>query len=66
MQNMLWLAGLLAVVFTIKFTAVSLVALAVLIDAYFGAFSTMPYLSIVALCWYVCSELIRMRMRIMD
>ena len=66
MQNLLWIAGLLAIVFTFKFTAVALVVLAILIDGYFGAFNSVPYLSIAALCWYVCSELIRMRLRIMD
>ncbi len=65
-QNMLLIAGFLALLFTIKFSSASLVVLAIGIDAYFGAFETMPYFSVIALCWYVCSELIRLRIRIID
>jgi len=66
MQNMIFLAGIVAVIFTLKFSSAALVVLAIGIDTYFGAFGTMPYFSVIALCWYVCSELIRLRIRIMD
>jgi hypothetical protein len=65
LQNMLWLAAFLAVYFTYTYSAAALFLLAICIDAYFGAFSTLPYFSFVALVWYLLSELVRLRMRIM-
>jgi hypothetical protein len=65
MQNFLWLAALFAVVFTFFYGAWPLFLLAVLIDGYFGAYMAIPYFSVTAVVWYVASELIRTRFRIM-
>jgi uncharacterized membrane protein (GlpM family) len=65
-QNQLIAAGVLTLVFTFYFGALAIVCLALAIDAYFGAFMNVPYFSIVTLLWYVFSELIRLRMRIME
>ena len=66
LQNVFWLAALIALWFTFRYGAVSLVVAAILIDAYFGAFHQVPYFSILALVWYFVSELISLRMRIME
>jgi hypothetical protein len=64
-QHHLLVALLLSGLFTMWFGGLALLVLALLIDAYFGAFLTFPYLSVVALVWYVASELVRLRVRIM-
>lgn len=66
LQNLLLPAVVLALLFTWKFSALALFVLAVVLDAYFGAFQSVPYFSMVAVVWYVVSELIRIRMRIME
>ena len=65
MQNLFWLAALFVIGFTAFFGAFFLVPLAIVIDGYFNAFAAVPWLSITAVVWYVCSELVRLRMRIM-
>jgi hypothetical protein len=66
LQN-LWLIALgLSLFVSYSFGAVGLVMLAIAIDAYFGAFSSMPYFSFVTLLWYIISELLRLRLRIME
>ena len=64
-QNMLFLAAVFSIGFTIFFGAVWLFPAAVLIDGYFNAFSGVPMFSLIALVWYVVSELLSLRMRIM-
>jgi hypothetical protein len=66
LQDQLWMAAVAAGMFTLYFGAVAVVVLAILIDAYFGAFAGVPYLSVVAVVWYVGSELLRQRMRIIE
>ncbi len=52
MQNLLWPAGALAVFCSYKYGASPLIAIAILIDGYYGNFYTMPYLSLIAVVWY--------------
>lgn len=66
LQDQLWLAWLLMLPFTYYFGAVWLVVLAIGVDAYFGAFSTIPFFSLVLLGWYVLSEFLRFRLRIIN
>ena len=65
MQNLLWLAGLFALLFTFYFGAGALFILAVLIDGYYNVYASVPVFSLMALVWYFVSELIRTRLRIM-
>lgn len=62
--NLLWLAALFAIFFTYYFGAGGLLVLAMLLDGYFNAFATIPVFSLVALGWYILSELARSRMRV--
>lgn len=66
LQNLWPIALGLGLFVSYTFGAAGLVVLAIAIDAYFGAFSSVPYISIGALLWYVISELLRLRLRIME
>lgn len=65
LQNLLWLTGLFSVAFVYFFSAWPLFFLALLIDSYYGAFFSIPYLTIASIVLYVVSELIRSKVRIM-
>ena len=65
LQNLLWLAALFALFFTRFFGAMWLMPIAILIDGYFNAFASVPFFSLIAVGWYVLSELLTLRMRIM-
>ena len=62
MENQLIAAALLALWFTARVGAVWLLPLAFLLDGYFGAFTEIPYISLVTCTWYVLSEYIRPRL----
>lgn len=66
MQNVVWLGVVAIVWFTLRFGAVSLLPLAILLDGYYGAFFSVPVLSISAIVWYVASELFRVRSNIVQ
>jgi len=59
LQNWLLLAGGLIMWFSIQFGAATLIPLAILIDGYFGNFSSFPYLSSLAIVWYLLIEYLR-------
>ncbi|MBP6923954.1 MAG: hypothetical protein KBC62_01100 [Candidatus Pacebacteria bacterium] len=59
MQNHLIVGFLLVVVFTFRVGALLLIPLAVFIDGYFGAFYSVPMITMVAILWYVASEFVR-------
>jgi hypothetical protein len=61
LQNWLWLGGLFTLVFSLRYGAVTLIPLAILIDGYFGNFYGWPYLSLIAIVWYIFIEYIRPR-----
>ncbi len=61
-ENQIAIAVLLAGWFTFRVGAVWLIPLAFLLDGYFGAFSDVPYISLIACAWYVISEYIRPRL----
>lgn len=65
LQNLLLLAGVFILFFTYTFGAVYLLPFAVLIDGYYGAFYSVPYFSLSMLIWFILSEMIRIRMRVM-
>lgn len=58
-QNHLFVAGLLVLLFTFRVGAIWLLPLAVAIDGYFGAFYSVPVITIVTICWYGISEFVR-------
>ncbi len=58
-ENQIVVTALLAGWFTFRASAVWLLPLAFLLDGYFGAFSDIPYISLIACVWYVISEYIR-------
>jgi hypothetical protein len=64
MQNLLLLALVFSLLFTWWFGAFWLVPLAILIDGHFGAFGAMPLYSVLALLWFMVSELLRPVVRI--
>jgi hypothetical protein len=59
MQNHLFLAFLLVLVFTFRRGALALVPLAFAIDAYFGAFQSVPSFTLFMIAWYTMSEFVR-------
>ena len=56
MQNWLLLAGVLIIVFSLRYKAASLIPLAILIDGYFGNFYTIPFLSLASVVWFMFIE----------
>jgi hypothetical protein len=58
-QNHLIIGGMLAVLFTFRVGAVWLIPLAICIDGYFGAFYSIPLITIAAILLYLVSEFVR-------
>lgn len=58
-QNYLLAAALGALFFTYRVSALPLIPLAFCVDGFFGAFYHIPMFSIVAVVWYLVSELLR-------
>lgn len=58
-QNHLIIGFLLVVVFTFRVGALLLIPLAIFIDGYFGAFYSIPMITVAAILWYVVSEFVR-------
>ena len=59
LQNLIVLAGISILIFSIKYGAVALIPLGILIDGYFGNYHTVPYISILAVLWYLLVEFLR-------
>ena len=66
MQGHILLGVVMVVVFTYAFSAVALMPLAIALDGYYGAFYTVPVLSICAISWYLLSEMLRSAMNIVQ
>jgi len=66
LQQLWSLVLLLGIYITYRFGAAGLVLVAIGTDAYLGAFTSVPYLSLGAVLWYVISELVRLRLRIIE
>jgi len=64
LQNLLLITLFLVAAFTLRFGALWLVPLAILVDGYFGAFSAVPMFSFIAVGWYIVSELLRPYVRV--
>jgi hypothetical protein len=61
------LLGIVAIAaFTVRFSAVALIPLAIALDGYYGAFYEVPALSIASVLWYILSEVIRARVNIVQ
>jgi hypothetical protein len=58
-QNHLLLAFFLVLLFTFRRGAVLLIPLAFVIDGYFGAFATVPAITMSAIAWYMVSAIVR-------
>jgi hypothetical protein len=53
MQNVLWLAFIILVAFSLRYGGVMVIPLAIALDGYYGNFYTTPYLSLLAVWWYL-------------
>jgi hypothetical protein len=62
LQNALFLAAAAVSYFSVKYSAYPLIPLAIVIDAYFGAFYTVPVLSLLSVVWVAGVEFIRPRL----
>jgi hypothetical protein len=62
LHNQLILAGLCTMVFSWRTSAAWLIPVGMCIDAYFGAFVSLPVFSIVATFWWLLSEYIKPRL----
>jgi len=61
------LLGIVAIAaFTVRYSAVALIPLAIALDGYYGAFYGVPALSIASVLWYILSEVIRARVNIVQ
>ena len=64
MQNAVLLTLFLVILFTLRFGAAWLLPAAIVLDAYYGGFTGVPGISLVALVWFVASELVRPQLRL--
>lgn len=62
MQNWIFLALLCVLIFSFKFSPTPLIFLAIMLDAYYGAFYSLPALSIVAVIWFAIVEYVSPRL----
>ena len=62
LQNWMVFAIVSLVVFSYVSTTVILIPIAILLDGYFGNFSSIPYISLFAVGWFVLTEYARPRM----
>ena len=58
-QNHLVIAFALVLLFTFRQGALLLIPLAFFIDGYFGAFATIPTITLFTITWYAVSEFVR-------
>lgn len=66
LQGHIILGAIAVVLYSIKFGAVTVLPMAVLLDGYFGAFHQVPIFSLIAIGWYLLSELLRSVMNIVQ
>lgn len=59
MQNHLVLAFLMVLLFTFRRGALALIPLAFAIDGYFGAFQSIPTMTLFTIAWYTLSSFVR-------
>lgn len=62
LQNHLFIAFIITVLYTYRAGALWLIPLGFGIDGYFGAFSQLPLFSMLTTGWYVISESVRPRL----
>ena len=62
LQNALFIAAAAISIFSVKYSSYPLIPLAIVLDAYFGAFYQVPVLSLVSIVWVAAVELIRPRL----
>lgn len=65
MQNLMLFTVVIAIAFTLRFGAIGLIPLAIMLDAYFGAFDAVPVFSLIAVGWYIGFELLKPRLRLL-
>lgn len=66
MQSLVILGVISAVVFTVKYSGIALLPLAILLDGYYGAFYSVPLFSLATIGWYILSELLLSRMSVVQ
>lgn len=66
MQSHVLLGVVAVVVFTLTYSGIALLPLAILLDGYYGSFFTVPWFSVAAIAWYLLSEIIRVRLSIVQ
>lgn len=59
LQNNLYLSAIAVLLFSVKNGGATLIPLAILIDGYFGNFYNIPYLSLLAVWWFLVVEYIK-------
>ncbi|NCT02049.1 hypothetical protein GW766_02240 [Candidatus Parcubacteria bacterium] len=66
MHNWLLFAGLCISIFSIRHGAIMLIPLAIVLDGYYGNYYSLPYVSLLAVVWYIVIEQIRPRIFDLD
>lgn len=59
MQNWVILFAASLVLFSVRYTTIGLIPVALLLDGYYGHFHTFPTLTLIALGWYLFVEYLR-------
>lgn len=62
LQNVVFLTVVAVVLFSVRYGAVMLIPVAILIDGYFGNFYGVPLLSIGSIVWYMLIEYMRLKL----
>lgn len=66
MQSHFMFGAAAVLTFTFFFSSLALIPLAILLDGYYGAFFAVPTVSLLAIVWYVISEVVRARMSVVQ
>lgn len=66
LQSSVVVATVSILVFSVKYCTYALIPLAIVLDAYFGAFYVFPVLSCLAVVWCGCVELARPKIFIVE
>jgi hypothetical protein len=61
MQSYFYVAIALILLFTVRASAIWIIPLAFLIDGFYGAFYSFPYITVAVVLWYIVSEFLKPR-----
>lgn len=66
MQGWWWILLVLFAWIGLRYSALPLIPLMLMLDAYLGAFYSFPVLTVSAVCWFVLAEYVRERLTVVE